>query len=503
MVRFVRDLSRGALGRVSLVGAGPGDPALLTRAALDRLVGADVVLHDALLPPALLAVAPPRARLIPVGKQAGRASYDQDEIHRQMVREALAGRRVVRLKGGDPFIFGRGGEEVEALERAGIPWEIIPGITAALGAAAACAIPLTKRGVARSLRIVTGTTADEGNEGSRSASSGGSSPALLSGGSDQETLVLYMAGRRLDRVARDLIAAGRSPDTPVAVIERATWPDGECQRMKLSQLEAFAHRRRVRGPALLIAGPTAGTGAGSDSHPRTHASRTVAVAGVLQDLARCAEPYRLAGYRVQEIPLLRVVEGSAATALVEACARLAEYNSLFFGDAHTVTPFLDALWASGLDLRALSRLRLLAADEPTAEVLRRRGLRADRIGPRTDPGEPSAPDGSVDAPASRSLSLVGPSADAAGNDQPRPGSAEIDRVIAYGLEPMQPDLEGLHAELAAEPPDLWSLTSAAAFPAFTSFLRSLRPVAPEAWQHGCPPTLDPDRPPVFSRKELS
>ncbi len=229
-------------GRVWLAGAGPGDPDLMTVRAVRVLSQADVVVHDGLVPEAILALAPASARRISVAKRKSRHTYAQEEINRLLVGLASEGLNVVRLKGGDPFIFGRGGEELEACRAAGVPCEVVPGITAALAASASAGAPLTHRKSAQAVTFVTGHAA------------GDSEPDL-----DWEalaranhTVVIYMGASTAGRIADRLIAAGRAPGTPAMVVFRASRPDEVRCVTTLSALgEAAA---AGSGPALLIVG---------------------------------------------------------------------------------------------------------------------------------------------------------------------------------------------------------------------------------------------------------
>jgi uroporphyrin-III C-methyltransferase len=200
-----------SLGLVSLVGAGPGDPELLTRRAYTRLLEADLVLYDALVSPALLALAP-RAQRFYVGKRAGRPSITQDAINRLMIRAARRGRRVVRLKAGDPFVFGRGGEEALALDDAGVPFEIVPGVSAAMAAPALAGIPVTHRGLASAFIVVSGHA--ESVFG----------PVLDRLEPHAATIVVLMGLESRARLAARLLARGWDPDTPVAVLIAASTP---------------------------------------------------------------------------------------------------------------------------------------------------------------------------------------------------------------------------------------------------------------------------------------
>lgn len=228
-------------GRVALVGVGPGDPDLLTLRALRAMQDADVVVHDALIGPDLLDCVRRDAERIDVGKRKGRHAASQAEINAVLLREARAGRRVVRLKGGDPFIFGRGGEELAWLRRHGVAVEVVPGITAALGAAALAEIPLTHRDHAAAVTLVSGH--DRGGTATLP-------PALLADRS--VTLAVYMGVSVAGAIADQAIAAGRPRETPAALIERASLPDQRIRRGRLADLAALAEG--VDGPALIVFG---------------------------------------------------------------------------------------------------------------------------------------------------------------------------------------------------------------------------------------------------------
>jgi len=236
-------------GGVSIVGAGPGDPSLLTIRALQLLNEADVVLHDRLVSRDILELARRDADSIPVGKAPGRPGTSQDEIHRLMIELARSGKSVVRLKGGDPFIFGRGGEELLALREADIPCELVPGITAALGCAAATGLPLTHRGVARSLTLITAhdkETLDAMDW-----------PSL---GRPRQTLVFYMGLGRAAIIQSRLLRHGRSPATPVAIIQDGTTQGQKAVGGTLQELSSLVDDHQIRAPALIVVGETAGLG---------------------------------------------------------------------------------------------------------------------------------------------------------------------------------------------------------------------------------------------------
>jgi uroporphyrin-III C-methyltransferase len=231
--------------KVWLVGAGPGDPDLLTLRAARLIMNARVIVHDGLVDPAILAMAGPRARLVSVAKARSRHSMKQEEINALLVREARAGNEVVRLKGGDPFVFGRGGEEVEACRAAGVPVEVVPGISAALGAAAAAQVPLTHRADASVVSFVAGQCKGLTEQNWAGLAGHG------------RTLVIYMGVANADPIAEKLIADGLAPEVPVAVIENATRPDMRVLRGAVAGLGALVAENKVKSPALIVIGEVA------------------------------------------------------------------------------------------------------------------------------------------------------------------------------------------------------------------------------------------------------
>ena len=235
-----------SIGTVYLVGAGPGDPELLTLRAARLLGEARLVVHDGLVDPKTLAMAHPDARLVSVAKRRARHTLPQEEICALLVREALGGRDVVRLKGGDPFIFGRGGEEAEACRAAGVPVEVVPGISAALGAAAAAQIPLTHRDHASIVSFVAGQCKGLSQQDWAGLAGKG------------RTLVIYMGVKTAPQIAEKLMEDGLAPDVPVAVIENAARPEMRVLRASLAGLPQLVETRGVKSPALIVIGGVAG-----------------------------------------------------------------------------------------------------------------------------------------------------------------------------------------------------------------------------------------------------
>lgn len=229
-------------GKVWLVGAGPGDPDLLTLRAARLIMGAKIIVHDGLVDPSILSMAQPTARLVSVAKSRSRHTMPQEEINALLVREALAGNDVVRLKGGDPFIFGRGGEEAEACHAAGVTVEVVPGISAATGAAASALIPLTHRESASVVSFVAGQCKGLSDQNWAGLAGKG------------RTLVIYMGLATAEAITEKLIADGLAPDMPVAVVENATRPTMRVLRAPLAGLAALVQAQRVKSPALIIIG---------------------------------------------------------------------------------------------------------------------------------------------------------------------------------------------------------------------------------------------------------
>ena len=239
-------------GKVYLVGAGPGDPELLTLKAARLLERADIIIHDGLVSQEILDLASPSARLISVAKQRSRHSVPQDEINRILVREAGKGQLVVRLKGGDPFIFGRGGEEADDCVAAGVAVEVVPGISAALGCAAQARMPLTHRDASSAVSFVAGQCKGLSDQNWSGLAGKG------------RTLVIYMGVANAEAIVEKLIADGAAPDLPVAVLENGTRSDFRALRTLLTDLGDLVRREKVRSPALLVVGEVARYGDAED-----------------------------------------------------------------------------------------------------------------------------------------------------------------------------------------------------------------------------------------------
>jgi uroporphyrinogen III methyltransferase/synthase len=340
-----------------LVGAGPGDPGLLTARALELIASADVILHDRLIPPEALAHARPDAEVIDVGKVGGGEQVPQDETTRLLVEHARAGREVVRLKGGDPFVFGRGGEEAQALRAAGCAFEVVPGVTAGVAAPAYAGIPVTQRGLASAVAFVTGHE----DPGKPETAIDWAALATFPG-----TLVFYMGVRQLPRIAEQLIAHGRDAAEPVAIVERGTLGDQRAVRTTLGELGA----QEARAPAVTVVGPVAAL---HDElawlGDRPLGGLTVAVTRARAQASGLAAQLRALGANVVEAPAIRIEP--LAVELPDPRG----YDLLVLTSPNGV----QELFRHVRDARALAGPTIAVVGPGTANALRARGIEADVV----------------------------------------------------------------------------------------------------------------------------
>ncbi|MDO9353675.1 MAG: uroporphyrinogen-III C-methyltransferase [Solirubrobacteraceae bacterium] len=358
-------LGQAEPGVVYLVGAGPGDPGLVTVRAARLVATADVVLHDLLVAQELLDLARPEAELYDVGKVGDGRHVAQEDTNALMVRLAQEGRSVVRLKGGDPFVFGRGGEELAELLEAGVRAEVVAGVTSGTGALAAAGIPATHRLLASAVAFVTGHGHDEKPESGRDWGSLAHFPG---------TLVFYMAVKALPIVSRELIAHGRSPDEPAAVIERGTSDEQRVTRATLAELPKVARAARVRAPALVVVGDVAGLGGELDWRAmRPLDGKRVVVTRAGDHAAQLAGRLRSLGAIAIELPAIRTEPTGEPLPSLEG-AQLVCVSSPAAADA-----LRAALSAEGKDLRALAGAKVAAVGPGTADALRRHGITADLV----------------------------------------------------------------------------------------------------------------------------
>jgi len=353
-----------ARGVVHLVGAGPGDPGLLTARAVELIAAADVILYDRLIPVTALDGARVGAELVYVGKEGRGPQMPQEEIDRLLVSHASAGRRVVRLKGGDPFVFGRGGEEALVLREAGIPFEIVPGVTSGLAAPAYAGIPVTHREHASAVALITG------HEDPGKPESAIDWPALAA---FPGTLVFYMGVRQLPRIAEQLIAGGRAVDEPAAVIERGTLPGQRTVVATLATIAARAAEAAIRPPSITLVGDVAALreeGVGWFEE-RPLYGKTVAVTRAREQASGLATRLRELGAEVVETPVIRVVS------LDPPAPDPSRYDLVCLTSPNGVRLFFERLADAGQDARALHGARVAAIGPATARALRAHGVLAD------------------------------------------------------------------------------------------------------------------------------
>src|SRR6185437_4279655 len=355
-------------GRVHLVGAGPGDPGLLTARALELIARADTILYDRLIPAQALDGARPDAELLFVGKQGGGQSVPQEQTQALMIERARAGREVVRLKGGDPFVFGRGGEEALALREADIEFGVVPGVTAGVSAAAYAGIPVTHRGISTGVALVTGHEDPAKAEQELDWSALAAFPG---------TLVFYMGVRSLERIAGSLIDAGRSPSQAAAVVERGTFPDQRTVTGTLATIAELAARASVQAPAIAIVGDVvdlAGSLSWGDERPLR--GRSVAVTRARAQASGLARRLEELGASVVQTPTIRTREISDPTL---PPLDPASYDLICLTSANGVQFLFKRLAAGGRDARALAGARIAAIGPGTAAALAQHGIVADVI----------------------------------------------------------------------------------------------------------------------------
>jgi uroporphyrinogen III methyltransferase/synthase len=352
-------------GKVHLVGAGPGDPELITLKGRRLLEHADSVLYDYLANPALLDLAPPHAERLYVGKKKSVHAFSQEEICAMMIERARRGLTVVRLKGGDPFIFGRGGEEAEALAAAGVPFEVVPGVTSPLGIAAYTGVPLTHREHTKVVTFVTGHDA----EGIDWSKVGGT-----------ETLVIFMGITAFDEIARALIANGRSPETPAMAVRWGTRPDQLTLAGTLATLPGLIHQHDLKPPATIVIGEVVALRDKLNwfEHLPLFGQRIVVTRARGQAEALSSRLHAL-GAEVIELPTIEIQPALDYDPLDQAIAQLGSYDWLVFTSANGVRFFLERLDRSAVDLRAL-RARICAIGPATRAALEALHLKVDLMG---------------------------------------------------------------------------------------------------------------------------
>lgn len=370
-------------GKVFLIGAGPGDPKLITVGGAEALRAADVVVYDRLAHPALLDYASAQAERVYVGKQADRHAMKQDDINALLAERALAGKTVARLKGGDPFVFGRGGEEAEFLRERGVPFVIIPGVTSAIAAPAYAGIPVTHRDLASSFAVITGHERDDAREsGTRAAGEAEGRRRWERIAYAADTLLFLMGVENLNEIAGKLLENGRSAETPVALVRWGTWA-GQ-QETLVGTLGDIVKKVRAAGfkaPAVTIVGDVVTLRERLRWFDRGPLfGKRIVVTRAREQASGFAEALRARGAEPIEFPLIKTVPPPGGyTALDAAIGRLGEFHWVCFASAPGVGAFFARLAEGGKDTRALAGARVAAVGPATEEALRARSLRADFV----------------------------------------------------------------------------------------------------------------------------
>ena len=438
-------------GIVFLIGAGPGDPGLITVKGRDCIARADVVVYDYLASPALLAHAQPTAELIYVGKKGGDHTLPQEGINALIAEKARQGRIVARLKGGDPFIFGRGGEEAEVLIDAGIPFEVVPGVTAAIGASAYAGIPLTHRDYTSDVAFVTG------HEDPTKAASSIDWKALAAG---IGTLVFFMGVKNLPTIAERLVEGGRAPDTPVAVIRWGTTPRQKTVTGTLTTIVEETRRAGIKAPAIIIVGGVVKLRETMQWFERRPLlGRRIVVTRAREQASDLVQQLADAGADCIQLPTIQVAPPDDWGPVDRAIDAIGRYAWIVFTSVNGVDFFFRRLFEKGLDVRALGHLKTAVIGPATAERLRGWGLNSDIV-PKSYRAE-SVVEAFATTPVA-GLRILLPRARQARSVLPvelgRMG-ASVDEVTVYETRQAQSDAADLVDRLEAGGVDMVTFTS--------------------------------------------
>jgi uroporphyrinogen III methyltransferase/synthase len=441
-------------GRVYLVGAGPGDPGLITRKGLECLASADVVIYDRLLDERILDAAPDGAERIYVGKQAGEHTREQDEINRLLVEKANEGKYVVRLKGGDPFVLGRGGEEAEALRNSGIPFEVVPGVSSAVAVPAYAGIPVTHRGLASSFTVVTGHEDPDKS---------GSSIAWEKLATGADTLVFLMGLRNLPRIAARLLEHGRPADTPVAVIKDGTRPGQMTITGSLKDIVARVKERHLDPPAVIVVGEVVRLRQKlSWFEGRPISGKRVLVTRARRQAGSLSQLLYERGAQPVELPAIDIEAVGDTGELDRAIADLRRYRWVLFTSVNGVAAFFERLHQLNLDARALGNLSIGAIGPATAAALRGQGIVPDFV-PAVYTGE-----GIIEGLRGRDIAgqrFLLPRADIADEElvEGLQGlGAEVHEIVAYRTTPPTEDIYRARESLLSGEIDVITFTSSSA-----------------------------------------
>ncbi|TWT99688.1 Uroporphyrinogen-III C-methyltransferase [Botrimarina colliarenosi] len=445
--------SSSAAGRVYLVGAGPGDPELLTLAGARRLAEADVVLYDYLANDALLRHAAPHAERVGLGRHGVGKLWTQDEINQRMVAEAQAGRTVVRLKGGDPSVFGRVAEEITALQAAGVEYAIVPGVTTAVAAGAYAGVTITDRDHASCVALVTG---HDRRDGDPSGTADFAKLAAFPG-----TLVVYMGVTNAPEWSRRLIEAGKPADTPVTIVRRCSLPDQQTLHGVLGDLPTILAPKRMRPPLVVVIGAVAG--ATEDTNwftSRPLFGKTVLVTRPAGQGGAMAQRLADLGARVLEHPVIAITPPDDPAALDDAIDHLADYSWIAFSSRNGVDVLLTRMQERGRDARSFGGAKIAAIGPATSEALAAWRLHADVV-PDEYRAEALAESLREEVTGRRVLLIRASRGRETLAETLREAGAEVDQVVAYQSRDVTTPDEAILEEITAGRVDWITVTSSA------------------------------------------
>jgi uroporphyrinogen III methyltransferase/synthase len=450
--------------KVYLVGAGPGDPGLITVKGKECIETAEVVIYDYLAAPALLNYAPEDAEIIYVGKKGGDHTLSQDEINALILEKAKAGFRICRLKGGDPFIFGRGGEEAEVLAAKGIPFEVVPGVTSAVAAAAYAGIPLTHRKLAATLAFVTG------HEDPHKEASNIDWESLSRG---IGTLVFFMGVKNLPDITQKLIAHGKSPDTPVALIRWGTTPSQQTVTGTLDDIAERVKKAGLKAPAIIVVGDVVQLRENLKwFETRPLLGKRIVVTRAREQASDLVKQLADLGAECLQYPTIKVIPAADTGPLSDAISSLSAYDWIVFTSVNGVKLFFERLFELDLDVRALNHLHTAAIGPVTSQQLRTFGLKSDIL-PKNYRAEAV-----VEAFCKEDLKgkkILLPRAAEARPVLPvelRKMGAEVDEVTAYLTENVADNADLLIEQLTQKRIDLITFTSSSTVKNFKTLLPS-------------------------------
>ncbi len=455
--------TQGKIGKVYLVGAGPGDPTLITVRGRTLLERAEVVVYDYLASKKLLRHAPAGAELVYVGKKGNcKHSHTQDEINQMLVAYATAGRNVVRLKGGDPFIFGRGGEEVQRLHEAGIPFEVVPGVTSATAAATYAGIPITHRDYTASVAFLTG------HEDPNKESSNIDWAKLATG---VGTLVVYMGIKNLPVIVDNLIRHGRSPETPVAVVRWASTPQQQSVVGTLATITRVVAEAGIRPPSLIIVGEVVKLRSTIDwFEKRPLFGKKIIVTRTREQASELVAGLEEQGADCLEFSTINIKPVNSYAILDEELERLREYHWILFTSLNGVKYFFARLYSKGMDARDLRGPEIAVVGKSTADLLLQYGVNADLI-PTVFTGEGLAESLLDQGVEGRNILI--PRALHAREILPetlRGAGAQVTVAPVYQNCPAEGDREGLRQELAEGKVQMVTFTSSSTVRNFIAML---------------------------------